>query len=350
DVQHVDLTNQGDSFDWHVKASFGNTTASWNQASITDKINDLLEIQSVKVVDENGTDVTANGTLTTEGNNVVFEMNQKDGSYTYLAGHTYTMTITTKIKADATDEELAPYIQDGGIPNQADLNFGNAGDVIHSEIPTVTPPPKEPEIHKDINDVQHVDLTNQGDSFDWHVKASFGNTTASWNQASITDKINDLLEIQSVKVVDENGTDVTANGTLTTEGNNVVFEMNQKDGSYTYLAGHTYTMTITTKIKADATDEELAPYIQDGGIPNQADLNFGNAGDTIHSEIPTVTPPAPNHPVTPNSPNHPSKPIQSDSPQATLPKTGDQIEWIWLLISGLFCFGILRYAWRRKES
>ncbi len=42
------------------------------------------------------------------------------------------MTITTKIKTDATDEELAPYIEQGGIPNQADLNFGNEGDVLHS--------------------------------------------------------------------------------------------------------------------------------------------------------------------------------------------------------------------------
>ena len=41
------------------------------------------------------------------------------------------MTITTKIKTDATDEELAPYIEQGGIPNQADLN-NNEGDVLHS--------------------------------------------------------------------------------------------------------------------------------------------------------------------------------------------------------------------------
>ena len=58
------------------------------------------------------------------------------------------MTITTKIKASATDEELAPYIEQGGIPNQADLNFGNEGDVLHSNKPTVTPPPVDPTITK----------------------------------------------------------------------------------------------------------------------------------------------------------------------------------------------------------
>ncbi|MDQ4508978.1 isopeptide-forming domain-containing fimbrial protein, partial [Enterococcus sp. C90] len=73
------------------------------------------------------------------------------------------------------------------------------------------------------------------------------------------------LDITDVKITDENGKDVTANGTVTQENNKVTFEMNKKDDSYSYLAGHTYTMTITTKIKAGATDEELAPYIEQGG-------------------------------------------------------------------------------------
>ena len=42
------------------------------------------------------------------------------------------MTITTKIKTDATDEELAPYIEQGGFPTKPTLNFGNEGDVLHS--------------------------------------------------------------------------------------------------------------------------------------------------------------------------------------------------------------------------
>ncbi|MGH2335312.1 isopeptide-forming domain-containing fimbrial protein, partial [Enterococcus faecalis] len=96
-----------------------------------------------------------------------------------------------------------------------------------------------------------------------------------------------------VKVTDENGKDVTANDKVTQENNKLTFTINKKDDRYDYLSGHTYTMTITTKIKADATDEELAPYMQQGGIPNQGHLNFGNEGDVLHSNKPTVTPPAP---------------------------------------------------------
>ena len=142
---------------------------------------------------------------------------------TILSGHTYTMTITTKIKADATDEELAPYIEQGGIPNQADLNFGNEGDVLHSNKPTVTPAPtpEDPTITKDIENQEHLDLTNREDSFDWHVKTAFGNETSTWQQASLVDDINQLLDIQKVVVTDENGKDVTANGKVTQENNKV---------------------------------------------------------------------------------------------------------------------------------
>ncbi|VFA78783.1 isopeptide-forming domain-containing fimbrial protein [Enterococcus faecalis] len=294
--EHLDLTNREDSFDWHVKTAFGNETSTWQQASLVDDINQLLDIQKVVVTDENGKDVTANGKVTQENNKVTFEMNKQADSYDYLSGHTYTMTITTKIKTDATDEELAPYIEQGGIPNQADLNFGNEGDVLHSNKPTVTPPPVDPNITKDVEGQEHLDLTNRDQEFKWNVKTAFGNETSTWTQASMVDDINKVLDITDVKVTDENGKDVTANGTVTQENNKVTFEMNKQADSYDYLSGHTYTMTITTKIKTDATDEELAPYIEQGGIPNQADLNFGNEGDVLHSNKPTVTPP----PVDPN--------------------------------------------------
>ena len=317
--EHLDLTNRDQEFKWNVKAAFGNETSTWTQASMVDDINKVLDIIDVKVTDENGKDVTANGTVTQENNRVTFEMNKKDDSYSYLAGHTYTMTITTKIKADATDEELAPYIEQGGIPNQADLNFGNEGDVLHSNKPTVTPPPVDPTITKDVEGQEHLDLTNRDQEFKWNVKAAFGNETSTWTQASMVDDINQLLDITDMEVTDENGKDVTANGKVIQENNKVTFEMNKKDDSYTYLAGHTYTMTITTKIKTDATDEELAPYIEQGGIPNQADLNFGNEGDVLHSNKPTVTPPAP----TPEDPKKP-EPKQPLKPKKPLTPTNHQ--------------------------
>ncbi|EUJ28790.1 LPXTG cell wall anchor domain-containing protein [Listeria cornellensis] len=140
-------------------------------------------------------------------------------------------------------------------------------------------------------------------------------------------------------------------------------------------------MTVTTTIKADVTDEQLAPFIQDGGIPNQAELAFANEGDMIQSEIPTVTPPKPLIPVgvTPGKPETPSKvtpvpPTKETPPNKKipstetsktpkqpektaemkvseakeedntststkfLPSTGDALEYIWILLGAAILF------------
>ena len=83
------------------------------------------------------------------------------------------------------------------------------------------------------------------------------------------------------------------------------FTLNKKDDSFAYLAGQTYKVIVTTKIRDNVTDEQLAPYIKDGGVPNQADLVFGPAGDgeIIKSEIPTVTPPIEKNPTIDKLPN-----------------------------------------------
>ena len=162
-----------------------------------------------------------------------FELNQKDGSFSHLAGQTYQVVVRTKIKEGVTDAQLAPYIKDGGIPNQADLVFGPAGEgnVIKSETPTVKPPVEDPQINKDVENQTHLDLVNRHDEFDWNIRVQFGNNTATWEQAIIQDEINELLDIVSVKVIDGKGQDVTTNGILTVDKNVVKFELNQKDGS-----------------------------------------------------------------------------------------------------------------------
>ncbi|XZH90616.1 isopeptide-forming domain-containing fimbrial protein (plasmid) [Clostridium perfringens] len=307
--EHLDLANRNDKFNWNIRVQFGNDTASWEQAVIQDEINELLEIvDTVKVVDAKGQDVTSNGTLEVNGNSVKFTLNKKDDSFAYLAGQTYKVIVTTKIRDNVTDEQLAPYIKDGGVPNQADLVFGPAGDgeIIKSEIPTVTPPIEKPVINKDVEGQEHLDLANRNDKFNWNIRVQFGNDTASWEQAVIQDEINELLEIvDTVKVVDAKGQDVTSNGTLEVNGNSVKFTLNKKDDSFAYLAGQTYKVIVTTKIRDNVTDEQLAPYIKDGGVPNQADLVFGPAGDgeIIKSEIPTVTPPIEKNPTIDKLPN-----------------------------------------------
>lgn len=151
---------------------------------------------------------------------------------------------------------------------------------------------EEPEVEKTVNEQKEAyELINRHEQFTWEVKYEFGNYTGNWESVSLSDQINELLEIGHVTVIDQNGTDVTDNGELTISENNLVtFDLKKKDGSFKYLQNQTYTMIIESQIKESATNEELLPYIQKGGIPNQAELIIND--DPKPSNEVKVKPPA----------------------------------------------------------
>lgn len=285
------LSNIEDTFVWEIKTKFGLTPDDWAQAIISDQVNSILDIEEITITNSKGEDVTANGTLTTEDNKVVFTLLKKEGKFSYLVDETYTMGIKAKIKSTATEKELAAFIKDGGIPNRAQLDIGGTSDLFLSETPKVLPPVTAPEIHKTVNEKEHLNLANKEQTFTWEIATTFGSGSGLWTKAVISDTVNSILTIMEVTVVDGEGTDVTQKGTLTTDNNQVTFTLNEVDGSYIYLAGETYTLKIQSKINETATDAQLAPFIKAGGIENQATFDFGSETGSILSEKPTVLPP-----------------------------------------------------------
>ncbi|MFG5465823.1 isopeptide-forming domain-containing fimbrial protein [Enterococcus faecalis] len=307
-VPKVELTKTADKANAKVGEEITYTITAknsgngdWENGTITDKI----PTEYVNLV---------SGTTTVNGEKVedndVWKDNVLNVKQTIKAGESVTITFKVKTIKAAEGQTIA--------------------NVAETDDPNVPPTPPaetkvliEPTIHKNIEGVQKLVLKNNKQKFNWNITVSFGTNTMNWKQASITDSVNNLLDIVEVTVVDENGKDVTGNGTLSTENNKVVFEINKKDASYTYLARHTYTMTITTKIKGSVTDEDLAPYIKDGGIPNQADLNFGNEGDKKHSEIPTIVPSKGTPPEKTNTPSNQNDKGNLTPSKGIFPHTGE---------------------------
>ena len=289
----------GDELTYTITAK-NSGEGNWN-GTITDKI----PTEYVNLV---------SGTTTVNGEKVedndVWKDNVLNVKQTIKAGESVTITFKVKTIKAAEGQTIA---------NVAETDDPN----VPPTPPAETKVPIEPTIHKNIEGVQKLVLKNNKQKFNWNITVSFGTNTMNWKQASITDSVNNLLDIVEVTVVDENGKDVTGNGTLSTENNKVVFEINKKDASYTYLARHTYTMTITTKIKGSVTDEDLAPYIKDGGIPNQADLNFGNEGDKKHSEIPTIVPSKGTPPEKTNTPSNQNDKGNLTPSKGIFPHTGE---------------------------
>ncbi|MDN3133601.1 isopeptide-forming domain-containing fimbrial protein [Enterococcus faecalis] len=307
-VPKVELTKTADKANAKVGEEITYTITAknsgngdWENGTITDKI----PTEYVNLV---------SGTTTVNGEKVedndVWKDNVLNVKQTIKAGESVTITFKVKTIKAAEGQTIA---------NVAETDDPN----VPPTPPAETKVPIEPTIHKNIEGVQKLILKNNKQKFNWNITVSFGTNTMNWKQASITDSVNNLLDIVKVTVVDENGENVTGNGTLSTENNKVIFEINKKDDSYTYLAGHTYTMIITTKIKDSVTDKELAPYIKDGGVPNQAYLNFGNEGDKKHSEIPKIVPLKGASPEKTNTPSNQTDKGNLTPSKGIFPHTGE---------------------------
>lgn len=164
DDELYELENRDEEFTWKVDYTFSNYTGDWESVVLSDQINDILEITEVQVVDENDNNVIGNGNLTTSDNLVKFEINKQNGSYAFLANQTYKLVIKSKIKALATDEDLEPFIIDGGVPNTGELVINDEPE--ESNIVKVIPPIKG-SIH--LTKVSDNDETLEGATFDLYV-------------------------------------------------------------------------------------------------------------------------------------------------------------------------------------
>lgn len=149
---------------------------------------------------------------------------------------------------------------------------------------------EEPVVEKTVNgQIDPLELVTRDQQFTWEVDYVFGNFTFDWDNVILRDELNSFLEIVEVRVVDSTGADVSTTGTLDISGNLVTFVPNKVDGSYGHLGGQTYTLEIDSKIREDVTNEELLPFIQGNGIPNQAELVIDD--EPTQSNDVTVKPP-----------------------------------------------------------
>ncbi|MGX7239208.1 isopeptide-forming domain-containing fimbrial protein, partial [Enterococcus phoeniculicola] len=248
------VSNSIDDFTEQIKHLFDEKIAQVPDSTATLTIDDKFDIRSAVAIGE-------------DGNELATQINNQKISVTVPGNYSGEVKIKYELKENAPIDEETTVSTGVVVQGESQKELPAATIEKNEHAHDCDIPPVEPSIEKDVEGKEHVDLGNRTDEFDWHVKATFGNDTSKWTQASMTDEINSVLEIKNVVVKDETGADVTANGDLSIKDNKIVFTLNKQDDSYSYLSGHEYTMTITTVIRADVTEAELAPYIKDGGIP-----------------------------------------------------------------------------------
>ncbi|MDR0841557.1 MAG: leucine-rich repeat protein [Christensenellaceae bacterium] len=205
----------------------------------------------------------------------------------------------------------------------------------------------EPEAHKDVEGVQLYTLANRGDAFTWNITVDFGSDTSAWTKAEITDQINAALEVQGYTIKDARGVPVAPTlYSYSDVGNLITVELNKDNGTYDYLAGQSYTLALTTKIKASVTNAELMAFAEAGGIPNQAEFDFGGAAALV-TEIPKAIPPY----DTRNPPKDPPRePRRFIIPPYLPPKTGDAAAATWAMLMLAMAIASWVCVGRRKKN
>lgn len=147
------------------------------------------------------------------------------------------------------------------------------------DMPTVTP--EDPTIEKDVDGETSSSVTNQykrGESFEYNVKSNLPEDISGYENVIITDELDDLLIIDSYKVlvdgVESSDIEVTKNGQL--------LQINLDQAEIKELAGQEIKLVIETHIREDA-DGTL--------IPNTANITVNNE-HSIDSNTVNVTPKA----------------------------------------------------------
>lgn len=293
-IQELNLSKIEAEFTWNIVTNFGNDAHNWQTLSVTDDIHESLEVVEITIKDEKKNDVKDKFNIVDNNkNSYTFELLKVADTFSYLNGSTYTISITTKLKAS---QDIQKIIDEGGIKNDATIIFGNGSSNITSNKPIVKLPVQSPSIEKSVNGALEIELMNRDDIFTWEITTSFGNGTTDWVEAIISDSVNKSLDIIDVRVTEKDdnadGSDVTNNGKLLIdENNNISFSIYSEDDSFTYLGGKTYVISIDAKIKSSITDIDLEQYLVDNALINEAVITFGNSGSFLTSNIAKVTPP-----------------------------------------------------------
>lgn len=103
-------------------------------------------------------------------------------------------------------------------------------------------------IEKDIENKQSYTLTSSSEVVKWHITVDFGYPIPENGPIKIVDQVNPDLTIERVEIKDDTGKSVLNDGKLSIKENKVVFEINKKENSYSFLANRSYKMTISTKL------------------------------------------------------------------------------------------------------
>ncbi|QYA34163.1 isopeptide-forming domain-containing fimbrial protein (plasmid) [Macrococcus psychrotolerans] len=245
---------------------------------IQDDLEDVLEAKSAKVLDKDGKDITAEGTLTIDEEKEIITWKAKEPAK--YSSQKLLLEVVAQVKKDANLSKYAD--KDGNIiiPNTANVIVDGTTTPSDKVDVTVLKDPSKTVVKKSASD----DTLEVGQSYSYSVETTVTDDK-NVKEVTLIDDLEDVLEAKTAKVLDKDGKDITAEGILTIDEEKEIITWKAKDGSK--YVGQKLTLAIDTFIKKDA---DLSKYTSEDGkvvIPNTAKTIVGidKDGKIVEEEI-----------------------------------------------------------------
>lgn len=320
---------------------------------LSDHLHEAFVFDNLKVFNEVGEDISNEGVIKINGNPVLTDKDtdstkttkedadsNKENQTDSYKSNEITFEFNKEYAAKLIGKQLnwqvvANYIEGSDLSALEALKIPNKMAVfvnkepIESNIVEVVPPALDSHITKKIVDsdelVDEKEIVTVDDPIEFVLNAAIQNDLKLTN-ISITDKLDDRLDLISVKVEDAAGKDVSDWGKVKFENQTMTFEF--LDEKLDQLHGKVFKVTILTKVKADVSLDQMKDKIENTAILVVNDQE-------INSNLVTVTPNIPDNPII-------------EAVKGIFPQTGEERS-LWILIGIALISGVLAFVLYRKR-
>lgn len=320
---------------------------------LSDHLHEAFVFDNLKVFNKVGEDISNEGVIKINGNPVLTDKDtdstkttkedadsNKENQTDSYKSNEITFEFNKEYAAKLIGKQLnwqvvANYIEGSDLSALEALKIPNKMAVfvnkepIESNIVEVVPPALDSHITKKIVDsdelVDEKEIVTVDDPIEFVLNAAIQNDLKLIN-ISITDKLDDRLDLISVKVEDAAGKDVSDWGKVKFENQTMTFEF--LDGKLDQLHGKLFKVTILTKVKADVSLDQMKDKIENTAILVVNDQE-------INSNLVTVTPNIPDNPII-------------EAIKGIFPQTGEERS-LWILIGIALISGVLAFVLYRKR-
>ena len=264
------LTNLDETFEYAVSVKLPNNVIGYEKVMLKDILPDVLEIGNASVKVDGAEDAGLTAKIDISGQTISLTI---DSDFSALAGKEIQLVFEAKVKATATAADLAPYMTIGEIENTAELYFNDDEEAKEDKATVELPPGDPPQPEKTVNGESQITIDDLNEDLTYRVSFEMPKNVTGYEKIVLVDDMPDILVLGTV-VVNVNGTaDAVLTGKVSVTGQKVSLTL---DTGLIELAEKTIELVIPAKIKPDATEDELKPYMAAGKIKNKAQLFFND--------------------------------------------------------------------------